>query len=199
SRNMTPLMFAVATNHQNPAVIRMLIDRGADRTVQSNVGETAADWARKLGVPAGLDLLKVSRPRDTVAAPPTAPSVDVKTATERGMALLESSSQKFFEGSGCVSCHHQNIADLAAAEVRAKGLRVDQQASIERVKMLGSAPPAPLLYERIDIAASQLADGSWPLVGGIGSRPPAEEAVVTRTALCVRSLKAYGPPGRAAE
>ena len=230
SRNMTPLMFAVATNHQNPAVIRMLIDRGADRTVQSNVGETAADWARKLGVPAGLDLLKVSRPRDAAAAPSTAPSVDVKTATERGMALLESSSQKFFETSGCVSCHHQNIADFAAAEVRAKGLRVDQKAAIDRVKMLASGPPPGLLYERMDIgvpeifasslaalaamgypanratdalvadiAASQLADGSWPLVGGIGSRPPAEEALMTRTALCVRSLKAFGPPGRAAE
>jgi hypothetical protein len=207
-------MFAVATNHQNPAVIRMLIDRGADRTVQSNVGETAADWARKLGVPAGLDLLKVSRPRDAAAAPPTAPSVDVKTATERGMALLESSSQKFFETSGCVSCHHQNIADFAAAEVRAKGLRVDQKAAIDRVKMLASGPPPGLLYERMnigvpeifasslaalaamgypanratdalvaDIAASQLADGSWPLVGGIGSRPPAEEALIT-AALC---------------
>jgi ankyrin repeat protein len=230
SRNMTPLMFAVASNHQNPAVIRMLIDRGADLSVQSNVAETAADWARKLGAPAGLELLKVSRPRDAAAAPPTAPSVDVKTATERGMALLESSSQKFFEGSGCVSCHHQNIADFAAAEVRAKGLRVDQKAAIDRVKMLASGPPPALLYERMDIgvpeifasslaalaamgypanratdalvaniAASQVADGSWPLVGGIGSRPPAEEALITRTALCVRSLKIYGPPGRAAE
>jgi hypothetical protein len=50
-----------------------------------------------------------------------------------------------------------------------------------------------------DIAASQLDDGSWPLVGGIGHRPPAEEGLITRTALCVRSLKAYGAPGRAAE
>ena len=230
SRNMTPLMFAVATNHQNPAVIRLLIDRGADRTVQSNVGETAADWARKLGAPAGLELLKVSRSAGTAAAPPAAPSVDVKTATERGMALLESSSQKFFETSGCVSCHHQNIADFAAAEVRAKGLRVDQKAAIDRVKMLASGPPPGLLYERMDIgvpeifasslaalaamgypanratdalvaniAATQLADGSWPLVGGVGSRPPAEEALITRAALCVRSLKAFGPPGRAAE
>jgi len=230
SRNMTPLMFAVATNHQNPAIIRMLLDRGADRTVQSNVGETAADWARKLGVPAGLELLNVSRPHDAAVAPPAAPSVDVKTATERGMALLESSSQKFFETSGCVSCHHQNIADFAAAEVRAKGLRIDQQAAIERVKMLGSAPPAPLLYERMDIgvpeifasslaalaamgypanratdalvadiAATQLADGSWRVVGSTQSRPPAEEGFITRTALCLRALNAFGPPGRATE
>jgi ankyrin repeat protein len=229
SRNMTPLMFAVASNHQNPAVIRLLLERGADVAVQSNVGETAADWARKVGAPAGIQLLKATRTPETAAAREM-PSVDVKTATERAMALLETSSQKFFEGSGCVSCHHQNITDLAAAEVRAKGLKIDPQAAIERVKMLASNPPAALLYERMDIgvpeifasslaalaamgypanratdglvadiAASQMADGSWRLIGGIGSRPPAEEGLITRTALCVRSLKAFGPPGRAAE
>ena len=51
---MTPLMLAVATNHQNPGVIRMLLDAGADVDVQSKAGETAADWARKAGAPAGL-------------------------------------------------------------------------------------------------------------------------------------------------
>jgi len=230
SRNMTPLMFAVATNHQNPAVIRMLIDRGADLTVQSNVGETAADWARKLGAPAALQLLKVSWTAEGAAAAMPTPATDVKTATERGMALLETSSQKFFETSGCVSCHHQNVADLAAAEVRAKGLKFDQQAAIARVKMLASNPPPGLLYDRMnigvpeifaaslgalsamgypanratdalvaDIAASQLADGSWHLVGAATSRPPAEEGFITRTALCMRALKTFGPPGRAAE
>ena len=229
SRSMTPLMFAVATNHQNPAVIKMLLARGADVTLQSNVGETAADWARKVGNPSGIQLLKATRTPET-AAPRATAAADVKTATERAMALLETSSQKFFEGSGCVSCHHQNITDFAAAEVRAKGLKIDQQAAIERVKMLASNPPAALLYERMDIgvpeifasslaalaamgypanratdglvadiAASQMADGSWRLLGGAGSRPPAEEGFITRTALCVRSLKAFGPPGRADE
>ena len=229
SRNMTPLMFAVATNHQNPAVIRLLLERGADVAAQSNVGETAADWARKVGAPAGIQLLKATRSPET-AAPHAMPPVEVKTATERAMALLETSSQKFFEGSGCVSCHHQNITDLAAAEVRAKGLKIDPQAAIERVKMLASNPPAGLLYERMDIgvpeifastlaamaamgypanratdglvadiAASQMADGAWRLIGGIGSRPPAEEGLITRTALCVRSLKAFGSPARAGE
>jgi len=230
ARNMTPIMLAVATNHQNPAVIRMLLDRGADVAVQSNVGESAADWARKVGAPAGLQLLKVARTAESAATPPATAAADVKAATERSMALLESSSQKFFETSGCVSCHHQNIADFAAAEMRAKGLRFDPKAAVERVKMLASGPPPGLLYERMDIgvpeifasslsalaamgypanratdalvaniAASQMADGSWYLVGGIQSRPPSEDGLITRTALCVRSLKVFGPPGRAAE
>jgi hypothetical protein len=230
-RGMTPLMFAVAKSRQQPAVIRLLIDRGADLSVQSNAGETAADWARKVGAAAGLEILKVARAQDApAAAVPPAPSVDAKIAAARSVALLESSSRKFFESSGCVSCHHQNIADFAAAEMRTKGLRFDPKAAVERVKMLASGPPPPLLYERMDIgvpeifasslaalaamgypanratdalvadiAASQMADGSWYLAGGIQSRPPAEDGFITRTALCVRSLNVFGPPGRAAE
>lgn len=229
-RNMTPLMLAVASNHQQRAVIRMLLARGADVGAKCSTGETAADWAAKLGAPAGLELLKVARP--AVASPVAShtPSVDAKTAAERAMTLLESSSQKFFQGSNCVSCHHQNITDLAAAEMKAKGLKFDQGAAIERVKMLGANPPADLLYERMDIfvpeifaqqlvsmaalgypgnpatdalvsdiAASQSADGSWHVLNGIGGRPPAEEAYITRAALCVRALKAYASPARASE
>jgi ankyrin repeat protein len=233
SRNMTPLMFAVATNRQDPAVIRMLLERGADVTIQSNVGETAADWARKIGAPVASGILKAApnAPESPVIEPTgTQPAIDVKTAAERSMALLESSSEQFFKSSGCVSCHHQNITDLAAGEARAKGLRVDPRAAEARMKMLSAGPPPALMYERMDIgvpeifasslaalaamgapanqatdalvadiAASQMADGSWRLIGGIGSRPPAEEGQITRTALCIRALKAYGPPGRADE
>src|SRR5262249_33657182 len=139
-RGMTALMFAVAKNHQDPAVIRLLVDRGADLRLQSNAGETAADWARKLGAPAALEILKLAKAGDPAPAVTTA-GVDARTAAERGMALLEASSRKFFESSGCVSCHHQNITDLAAAEARAKGIKTSADAAMERMKMLSAAPP----------------------------------------------------------
>jgi len=230
-RGMTPLMFAVAKSRQQPAVIRMLIDRGADLSVQSNAGETAADWARKVGAAAGLEILKVARAQEApAAAVPLAPSVDAKTAAARSVALLESSSRKFFESSGCVSCHHQNITDMAVGEARAKGVVTSAEHAMERIKMLSAGPPPQLLYERMDIgvpeifaasltalaavdvpanpaidalvaeiAGTQAADGSWHLTGGVNERPPAEEGAITRTALGVRSLKVYGPPGRATE
>jgi ankyrin repeat protein len=229
SRNMTPLMFAVAKNHQDPAVIRLLIDRGADLTVQSNVGETAADWARKVAAPAGMEALKIAR-TDSPAAAPAKPTIDARTAAERAVALLETSSRKFFETSNCVACHHQNITDLAVGEARAKGLKVDPAAIGERLKMLAAAPPPQVLHERMDIgvpeifaqtlvalaaldipanpatdalvaniAATQAADGSWKIMGGINERPPAEEGRITRTALSIRALKAYGSAGRGAE
>jgi ankyrin repeat protein len=230
-RGMTPLMLAVATNHQNPAVIRLLLARGADTTVQSRVGETAGDWARKLSAPAGLELLHVSKlqPAASGGAPSGAPA-DVQTAAERGLALLETSSQKFFEGSGCVSCHHQNAAGLAAGEARLKGIRFDPKASAARIDMLKDGPPPQLLLERMDInvpeifasalvalaaenvppnpvtdmiaanlAATQAGDGSWHIQNGLGHRPPSEEGAISRTAMCLRSLKVYGSLGRAAE
>jgi len=229
-RSMTPLMFAVAKNHQDTATIRLLIDRGADARVQSNVGETAADWARKVAAPPAVEMLKTAPTEAPAASTVTKPTVDARAGAERAVALLETSSHKFFETSGCVSCHHQNITDLAVGEARARGVKINAEAIGERLKMLSAAPPFQLLYERLDIgvpeifsstltalagldippnpatdalvadiAASQALDGSWHLTGGINERPPAEEGRITRTALSVRALKAYGPPGRGAE
>jgi N-acyl-D-amino-acid deacylase len=232
-RGLTPLMLAVATTRQDSAVIRMLLDRGADAAAQDNAGETAEYWARKQNVPAGMRLLKLAptqSPAPVRAAAAATATMDVKTAAERGLALLETSSQKFFESSGCVSCHHQNATGLAAGEARARGLRVDAKATMARVEMLKAGPPPPLLLERMDIgvpaifasalaalaaenvppnpvtdviaahiAATQSADGSWHLLAGIGDRPPTAETGFNQTALCVRTLKVYAPPARAAE
>jgi ankyrin repeat protein len=157
-RGMTPLMLAVARNHQNPAAIRLLLARGADTTVQSKVGETAGDWARKMAVPAGLELLHVTSIRPAAAGVATAAAapLDARTAAERGLALLETSSQKFFEASGCVSCHHQNAAGLAAGEARLKGIRFDATASAARIDMLKEGPPPQLLLERMEINVPEI-------------------------------------------
>ena len=231
-RGMTPLMLAVATDRQDPAVIRMLLDHGADPNLKSNLGETALDWARKVGPRAGIEILKAkgvtsSEPAPAVPASAQAP-LELRPAVERSVALMEKSSWEFFLGSGCVSCHSQNMTDLAVAEARAKGVRVDSKAAEERIRMVKASFPVEPLYERMDIhvpeitayslaglaasgypadrmtdamaaniAAAQKANGSWRL--GMVARPGAEDGDISRTALCIRSLKAYGPPGRAAE
>jgi ankyrin repeat protein len=222
ARGMTPLMMAVARADQDAAVIRLLLDHGADVSVVSAAGETAADWARKLGAPVALKIFNVTAlqpPQPVVSGTST---VDAKTAAGRGLELLEVSSQKFYEASGCVSCHHQNATGMAAGEASSRGLPVDAKASAARVGMLADGPPMPLLLERMDIgvveifasaltaraaekvpadpmsdiivanlAASQAADGSWHILGGVGNRPPTAEGSITRVALCIRALKTY--------
>ena len=227
-RGMTPLMLAVATDHQNPAIIRMLLDRGADPAPKSKAGETAADWARKIGRPSALALLNVraDEPRATAAR---SLSLTPKDRVERSVALLEKTSVGFYQGSGCVSCHHQAMTDLAAGEARAHGVRVDDAAAQDRLRMAQAYYVPEALYERSDppgapeqtayslaglaamghppdrmtdamvanILAEQAANGSWH--SGLVARPPGEEGDLFRTALCVRALKVYGPPGRRLE
>ncbi len=232
-RGMTPIMLAVATDHQDPAVIQMLLEHGADPSAKSGIGDSAVDWARRAALPSGLDLLKAAGP-NTDVAPHSAPSeaahiLDPKAAVQKTLGLIEKSSWTFFAQSGCVSCHAQSMTDLVVGHARAKGLQVDEKAAAERVKMLEAVyPPEPLL-ERMDaagameqlayplmglaannhpgdrltdgmvanIAASQRSDGSWHV--GAAARPPAEEGDIFRTAVCMRALKVYGPPGRGPE
>jgi len=162
-------------------------------------------------------------------APPAPDSGDLRSAAQRTVTLVEKASGQFFASSGCVSCHAQSMTDIVAGVARAKGLRVDDKAARDRVQMLKvDYPPEPLL-ERMDppgaeeqlaypltglassgyapdrmtdamvanIAATQGANGSWHV--GAAARPPGEEGDIFRTAVCIRALKAYGPPGRAAE
>jgi ankyrin repeat protein len=231
SRKLTPLMLAVASDHQDPAVIRLLLARGADPTPKSALGLTAANWATKVGAPAAIDILHAERPRPPVRPSNTDAPLELTTAVERSVALLEKSSQGFFAGSGCVSCHAQSITDLAVAEARAKGVRVDAQAAQDRIKMIQTAGfPVDVLYEHMDIrvpeivayqlaglaavgyppdpmtdamashiAASQNADGAFHIPFGVQQRPGGEDGDIFRTALSIRSLKAYGSPGRGPE
>jgi ankyrin repeat protein len=156
-RGMTPLMLAVARTNQHEPVIRMLLDRGADPKTPSGAGESAQDWARKLGAPAALRLLNVSRlPAAPATSADSPAAVDPRAAAERGLALLETSSQKFFEASGCVSCHHQNATGMAAGEAHARGLRVDAKASAARLEMLKAGPPPALLLERMMIDVPEI-------------------------------------------
>ena len=160
---------------------------------------------------------------------PAVNSAELRSAVQRTFTLVEKSSGQFFLSSGCVSCHAQSMTDMAAGVARAKGLLVDEKAARERIQMLKvDYPPEPLL-ERMDppgaeeqlaypliglassgyapdrmtdamvanIAATQGANGSWHV--GAAARPPGEEGDIFRTAICIRALKAYGPPGRAAE
>lgn len=230
-RGMTPLMLAVANDHQDRSVIRMLLDKGADPQTRSKAGETSVDWAHRFALAPGMELLQVRDSRETsaAAAPVETAGLETMPALNRTIGLIEKSSWKFFTSSGCVSCHAQSMTDMAVAEARRKGVRVDETAAMRRVVMLHEVYPTEPLLERMDppgaeeqlayplaglalngfapdrmtdamvanIAATQGRDGSFHV--GAAARPPGEEGDIFRTALCIRAMKVYGPPARAAE
>jgi hypothetical protein len=139
---MTPLMYSVASEHQNPEVVRLLLAVGADPSVKSLAGETAGDWAAKFGQSATLrlfarqDPLPAATPRAVANA--EAAAMDARRAAERSIALLETASASFFRNGGCVACHHSYMATFACGLATTHGIRVDQTAAAERLKQIKS-------------------------------------------------------------
>jgi ankyrin repeat protein len=227
-RGFTPLMLAAGTDRYDRRTVNMLMAHGADLRPTNHAGETALDWASKFGDQEVIrslggspkDLAKPMRLSDEMP--------DARTAIARSMRLLDSTTDQFFHKSGCFACHEQPPAEFAAAAARAKGIPVDEKASRERVLQITSTiNPAALegaaalggadnnLYSvealvrggyphnRItdflaaNLALSQGGDGGWHLPGY--SRSPLQDSDFSRTAMAMRALKTYGPPGRVNE
>jgi ankyrin repeat protein len=233
-RDMTPLMLAVASEHQDLAVVNLLLKAGADVDAKSNMGETALDWAEKFGNREVIAALTASDahegspyapPRRAAPAPRTAAQ-----AVQSGTALLQRVSTEFFKQSGCVGCHHQPVTTMAVSAARASGIHVDEAAArdhIQAIHVLSMSAQEPMI-ERLDlggatdppayillalaaahfpanavtdtlagyVAGGQRRDGTWRIGGN--SRSPIQEGVIGRTALAMRALQNYGPPGRKA-
>jgi ankyrin repeat protein len=139
-RGMTPLMLGVASETQDAAIVRLLVHAGAEVNPRSAAGETAMDWARKYGDPDVLSILRSEgAPAGSQAKPPVRPAREARTAAsavEAATALLQRSAVEFFKQSGCVGCHHQPVTLAAMNAARAAGLRIDEQAARELVRMI---------------------------------------------------------------
>jgi hypothetical protein len=153
---------------------------------------------------------------------------DIRTAVQRSVSLLERATTQFVSRAGCFACHEQPAAAFAVGAARAKGIAVDEKAASDRWTQLTSGlnaaqleGAAPLggadnnLYlgeallrsgyvsdRKTDILAASVAayqggDGGWHLPGY--ARSPLQDNDFSRTAMAVRALKTYGPPGRAVE
>lgn len=139
---MTPLMFAVASENQDPEVIKMLLAAGADPKSKSTTGETALDWARKYGSPPVLKLLggeakspTPARKSDLTAIPNAA---DLRSMIHTSVDLLQQSSKETTTNGGCVNCHHQVLTGLALAAVHDKSIPMDEPAAADQWKAMST-------------------------------------------------------------
>ena len=227
-RGFTPLMLAVGTDRYDRRTVNTLVAHGADLRPTNHAGETALDWAYKFGDPEVIRAVGGS-PKDLAKPVPLSEKMpDARTAVARSVQLLEKTDDQFFHKSGCFACHEQPPAEFAAAAARAKGILVDEKAAHERVLQitstinpsalegaaaLGGADnnlysvealvrggyPANRItdYLAANLAMSQGGDGGWHLPGY--SRSPLQDSDFSRTAMAMRALKTFGPPGRASE
>jgi ankyrin repeat protein len=139
-RHMTPLMFSVASEHQDLGVVSLLLKAGARLDVKSTMGETALDWARKFGNKPVIAALEAAgaKPGDPFTPPQrkTAPARTAPQAAQIALALLQRSTTEFFKQSGCVGCHNQPISTAAYGVARAHGVPGDEAAGKSHIAMM---------------------------------------------------------------
>ena len=157
----TPLMWAAFNETGDATMVRELLDRGADPAATNKAGETALDWAMRRGTTAAVDALRAAGASD---------AANVRAAVEKAVGLLQRSSVEFNRVSGCFSCHHQSLPQMALGIARARGIVVDETAARQQidatVKVLKSVaatavqnrdripdPPISVSYALIGLAA----------------------------------------------
>lgn len=232
-RGMTPLMLAIASDHNDPAIVKLLLSHGADPKIKSKAGEDAFDWAKKFGTPKVLAALGITHtpPKSERALDVDYKKPDLSVAVQKSVDLIQKSSSTFLVEGGCVSCHAQNITAVAVSIAREKGIRIDDTAATEQAKatafgwagfeqpmlqrqdppgavdtimygllaMNADRHPADRITDAMvfNMAAQQHPSGQWESSGI--ARPPLETGAFARTALSIRGLQLYGPPGRKTE
>lgn len=157
-RGMTPLMLAIACDHADARVVRLLLEKGADAKLKERDGESAVDWAKKFNYSPVLQALDLSpkQPGAATVLPvqgrePFSP----KQAVEKSVALLQRSSGTFFKEGGCVACHAQNLVATATSVARANGIQTDAADAAQQLKGLSffwTSQDQPLL-QRMDLPA----------------------------------------------
>jgi ankyrin repeat protein len=227
-RGFTPLMLAVGTDRYDKRTVDMLLAHGADLKPTNHDGETALDWAYKLGDSAVIRSLG-GNPKDIAKPVKLATEMpEARTAVAHSMQLLERTNDQFFKKSGCFACHEQPPALFAGAAARAKNIPVDEKGWQQRLLQIASSINPVQLEGAAALggadnnlySAEGLVRAGYPtgratdyLVanlamsqGGDGgwhlpgySRSPLQDSDFSRTAMAMRALKTYGTPGRADE
>lgn len=139
----TPLMLAAYSEFINTDSVRLLLSRGADVKVRGPAGETAFSLAKLRGETAVVDLLRKAGAEESSVVPKhasesTAAAKSVRDAVQRAVSLLQAADVPFIEKTGCVSCHHNSLTSMTLQIVRKKGIKVDDKAAQNQVRLTTS-------------------------------------------------------------
>ena len=117
-RNATPLVFAVATDRPDPRIVKLLLDKGADR-------EPALEWARRYQDPAILPLLGLSPAKLEDGAHAGSPGRTPREAIAKALAVSQPAAANFVMTGGCVSCHADHLNGIAVSSAKPLGIPAD--------------------------------------------------------------------------
>ncbi len=129
----TALMNAVSSEAEGADALKLLLDKGANPNAEMTEGERPLDWALYKGDTAKIRVLEQfgatrgrGPRRDEIAAPAAGGAVDARAALGKSLTRLMDVAPKFRDQATCISCHHNAMPAIAAAEVRRKGIEVDE-------------------------------------------------------------------------
>lgn len=109
----TTLMWAVYNDDADVQILKDLLKAGVDPNARDAKGDTAMVWAMRRNNLAAVRVLEQAGALRTT---------QITSAVEKALSLLQKSSPQFIRVSGCVSCHHQTLPDMAMAVARKRGI-----------------------------------------------------------------------------
>jgi len=121
----TILMWASFDEVARTELLEEILRLGLDPKAANVKGETALTWALRRGDTPVVKMLRKVVGQDDEA---------VKTALRNAIGLLEKSGPQFVKVSGCVSCHHQSLPQMAFGVARSHGISPDEQVRQQQVK-----------------------------------------------------------------
>jgi ankyrin repeat protein len=223
-RKATPLVFAVANDHPDLRVIKLLITHGAKI-------EPAVAYAKRYDNPAVLSLLGLKPESFPMGAASTyavpASSDQMRYAISKALAACQGPASNFQKTGGCVSCHGQIATGIAIWTSKPRGIQADYK--LEAAQSQAVATTCAAMRENLfqfqdpggsinavdhlllDFAAAGRAPDltTDALIHYVCAyqrregdwplagivRPPMEEGSFTFTAVAIRALRAYPMPG----
>jgi hypothetical protein len=154
----TTLMWAAANETANPEIVNELLKRGVDPNAKNKSGDTALSWALRRGYTPVVDALKKSGASDSAL---------IKQSVEKAIALLQKSGPEFVKVSGCSSCHHQSLPQMAYGAARERGFQVNADISQQQTKavMAMFKPIREMMLEGKDQVPDPAITVSYAMIG----------------------------------
>jgi ankyrin repeat protein len=131
-RGYTALMRAAIAYDRNPAVVELLLARGAKADFKDENGNTALTLAYRFGE--NDPVVRALRAAKAPGAPEKVPvnyqpAKSPREAVERALPLLQTTAPAVWKTRGCVSCHNNAVPDMVATVAKKQGLQLDHGAA----------------------------------------------------------------------
>jgi len=132
ARGYSALMRAAIAYDRNPAVVNLLLARGARTDLKEENGNTALTLAFRFG--RNDPIVKALQHAKAPGAPEpipvsSAPAKSPRQAVERALPLLQTTAPTVWKTRGCVSCHSNSVPDMVTSLARKNGYQLDAAAA----------------------------------------------------------------------